>query len=83
MNQVYGIQMPPVKYLNRSPVNCRPRSYNPVVRRNATPPIDITTTSYFIGKGIILFTMFYTSMNWMYYRGIRKEIERDEKDRKN
>jgi len=76
--------MSPVKYLSRSHpvVNSRPRHHVPIVKRHAYPPsMDITTTSYFVGKGIILFTMFYTSLNWMYYRGIRKDLERDEKDR--
>lgn len=33
---------------------------------------DIVTTSYFVGKGITLFTMFYSSLNWMMYRGMNK-----------
>lgn len=43
---------------------------------------DLNTTSYFIGKGIILFTMFYCTLNWAYYRGLRKEYEQEEKDDK-
>lgn len=31
--------------------------------------------SFFVGKGIILFTMFYCTLNWQYYRGLRKEVD--------
>ena len=40
-------------------------------------------TSYFVGKGIILFTMFYCSMNWWHYKRMREEIEKEnEKENK-
>jgi hypothetical protein len=38
-------------------------------------PID--TVSYFIGKSIILFTLFYCTLNWSYYRRLRKDHEDD------
>lgn len=42
---------------------------------------DIVYGSYLVGKGIILYTMFYCSLNWLYYREQRKKIEKeDEKD---
>lgn len=44
---------------------------------------DIVTTSYFIGKGITLFTFFYTSLNWWMYKQQRQEFEDDETDKDN
>lgn len=39
--------------------------------------------TYIIGKGIMLFTMFYCSLNWLHYRKINKELEEmDKKDKK-
>lgn len=37
----------------------------------------ILYSSYLIGKGIILFTFFYTTMNWWIYRKQRKDSEND------
>ncbi len=65
---------------------------NTVMRKvSAKPPTtiqrainsDIVTTSYFVGKGITLFTFFYTSLNWWMYKQQRKEIEADETDEDN
>ena len=28
-----------------------------------------------IGKGVVYFTMFYCTLNWVHYRGIRKRVE--------
>jgi hypothetical protein len=36
----------------------------------------LSDNSYLFGKSIILFTMFYCSMQWYTYRSIRKEIEK-------
>jgi hypothetical protein len=36
-----------------------------------------------VGKGITLFVMFYTSMNWWFYRGLRKMAEDEEAKQKN
>jgi len=75
---------PPSIVISRQPHAHAPRTILPPphrsVKRPAVDSVDSTTT-YYVGKSIILFTLFYTSMNWMYFRGIRKEIERDEKDR--
>jgi REP element-mobilizing transposase RayT len=44
---------------------------------------DIVTLSYFVGKGIIAFTFFYTSLNYFHYRRLREEYEnKDEDDKK-
>jgi hypothetical protein len=32
-----------------------------------------------IGQGIIVYVMFYCSMNWVFYRGLRKDKERSHK----
>lgn len=42
---------------------------------------DVNTVSYFAGKSIILFTMFYCTLNWAHYRQIRKDLE-DKNERK-
>jgi hypothetical protein len=39
----------------------------------------IDTTSYLVGKSIILYTMFYCSLNWLHYRRLRKQLEDEEK----
>jgi cbb3-type cytochrome oxidase subunit 3 len=39
----------------------------------------LNTEAYFIGKGVILFTMFYCGLNWAMYRNARKR-EENEKD---
>jgi hypothetical protein len=41
---------------------------------------DIVTMSYFIGKGMIAFTFFYTSLNYFYYKRLREEYEEENKD---
>ena len=35
--------------------------------------------SYIIGKGIVLFVMFYTTLNWMFYMRERKILEKKTK----
>jgi hypothetical protein len=42
-------------------------------------PTDIETYSYYIGKGIILFTMFYCTLNWAHYKKLREEDEKNKK----
>ena len=38
---------------------------------------DFTTSdiTYYVGKSVILFTMFYSSLNWLHYRRLRKDME--------
>lgn len=40
----------------------------------------LATSSYFTGKFIILFTMFYTSLNYWHYRSLREQIEKEHDD---
>lgn len=47
----------------------------------------ITQESFYIGKSITLFTMFYCSMNWLMYKRTREDLEKkdnskDSKDSK-
>jgi hypothetical protein len=64
-------------------VQSRPITYtsvrSPVQQRRLAPPpkISIVDASYYAGKSIILFAMFYCSMNWVYYRNMRKDMEHD------
>jgi hypothetical protein len=41
---------------------------------------DIVSVSYYIGKGIIVFTLFYTSLNYFHYKRLREEYEEENKD---
>lgn len=41
---------------------------------------DVVTMSYFIGKGVIAFTFFYTSLNYFHYKRLREEYEKENKD---
>ena len=57
----------------------RPRLVAPV-RAISTP--DWMEVSYFVGKSVILFTMFYSGLNWLHYRELRKREEEDNKNKK-
>ncbi len=35
---------------------------------------------YFVGKSVILFTFFYTSLQWMHYRRLRELAEKEDDD---
>jgi hypothetical protein len=48
-------------------------------RRNAIDS-DIDTLTYTVGKSITLFTFFYTSLNYLFYRSSRKENEKEVND---
>lgn len=41
----------------------------------------LTPTTYYVGKGIILFTMFYCTLNWAHYRNLRKLYDNDPKQK--
>ena len=42
---------------------------------------DIVSWSYIVGKGIITFTFFYTSLNYLHYKRLREENEEDTKSK--
>jgi hypothetical protein len=61
------------------------RSINvPVTKRILSKPPkafvdDLQFSTYIIGKGIIVFTMFYCSLNWWYYRNLNEEYDKETK----
>ena len=44
--------------------------------------IDWEFSSYIVGKGIILFTLYYCTMNWWYYRRTGEDMDKDKKKKK-
>jgi hypothetical protein len=61
----------------------------PITRRSIVVKNDvvdslnsIATSSYFVSKGIILFTLFYCSMNWWHYRRLREDEETKDNNKK-
>lgn len=40
---------------------------------------ELVTMSYLIGKGIIAFTFFYTSLNYLHYKRLREEYDENNK----
>lgn len=47
----------------------------PTVKTKSLELDTLNTTTYYIGKSIILFTMFYCTMNWWHYKKIREDSE--------
>lgn len=41
---------------------------------------QLANDMYFVSKGVILFTMFYCSMNWWHYRRMRDDFEKERCD---
>ena len=39
--------------------------------------IDWEFSSYIVGKGVILFTLYYCTMNWWFYRRTREDDKKD------
>ena len=54
-------------------VIARPRLVKPL--RVVSNP-DWMEVSYFVGKSIILFTMFYSGLNWLHYKKLREDNEK-------
>lgn len=70
---------PPLHHLKNNIVPSRVVDRKPRLFQRpkaATITIDLIESSYFIGKGIILFTMFYCTMNWWFYKRTREDIEK-------
>lgn len=59
------------------------RLQNSVTRKSTG--INIVDASYYVGKSIMLFTLFYCSMNWYHFKTTREDIEKykDGEDGKN
>ncbi len=56
----------------------------PMISRNTkvnymNPIESLEFSSYIVGKGIIFFTMLYTTLNWWNYKQIREDYERENK----
>lgn len=56
-----------------------PKQKHSVTRVNSLSD-DVVSMSYIIGKGIIAFTFFYTSLNYFHYKRLREEYEDEKKD---
>jgi hypothetical protein len=41
---------------------------------------DLEYASYYVGKSVVLFTMFYCTLNWWHYKQMNDEQEKDEKN---
>ena len=39
------------------------------------------SSSHITGKGIVLFTMFYCGLNWMYYKSLQEKEGDDDDDK--
>ena len=62
-NLLHPTYVPKHPYMN---VTCKATDMNDV----------LTTGSYYVGKSIILFTMFYTGLNYFHYKSLREEAEK-------
>lgn len=54
--------------------------YHRIVPRAMLDWNTLNTEAYYIGKGVILFTMFYCGLNWAMYRDARKHNDKDKRD---
>lgn len=64
------------------PVTLRPPVRRPV-RAPPTRPraaIDIQEGAALVGKGLGLFVLFTSTMNWWYYRRTREDLEKRDRD---
>ena len=75
---------------NNNKYNTNPKNYNHIVityrKRIVTcaTSMSIVEMSYYLGKGIILYTMFYCGLNYFMYKQMREEYEKDtDNDNKN
>jgi len=53
-------------------LNVRPRVIVPKV---TLAEAQLVETSYLVGKGITLFTMFYCTLNWLFYRDLTSKTK--------
>lgn len=68
-----------------------PSKRNSVIASSSVLGLDWNTLNneaYLIGKGVILFTMFYCSLNWITYKTEREkndftQLKKDKKNKKN
>lgn len=65
---------------------CLHKYYDKYDKRNISLnsiPIDWELQSRIIGEGITLFTFTYCTLNWLLYRRIRKQLEKNEDEKTN
>jgi hypothetical protein len=79
------IKMLTLRYMHRTYPGAlmkRPLMRKPPRELVKVRAMNIEDTSYYIGKSIILFTMFYCTLNWSFYRDLRKRMEDDDDKKK-
>jgi hypothetical protein len=72
-NRVNTSQCPKPMQLNR-----RPMTYTKLKTGKSFTPnamSDVSDISYYVGKSIILFTFFYTGLNYFHYKRLREKQE--------
>ena len=77
IGRTFGTSLPPLHKCSRATVNRRLI----IQKVSALEEINAFAKSqpvYIIAKGIILFTLFYATMNWWHYRSLRKDSETDD-----
>ncbi len=74
------------RYITTSKITTikKPSYVSSKIKRSQTNSLsnDVVTLSYFVGKGIIAFTFFYTSLNYFHYKRLREEYEENDEDNK-
>lgn len=55
-----------------------PKRFASVLVKTPSILTAVETSSYIVGKSIILFTMFYCSLNWLHYLNLRKQAEKEQ-----
>lgn len=80
----------PATFTYRQPKSITPRRVQlqkaPIATRKQVinhSQLSLNDMTYFMGKSIILYTMFYCTLNWAFYRNVRKDIESHEEENKN
>jgi hypothetical protein len=81
MTMTMTMPMPiPVRHLNFPIIHYRRQQR---VNAGLLESVDgFATTMHIAAKGIILFTLFYSSMNWWYYKRTREDYEKEQKEHK-
>lgn len=74
------VNRPCIRYINKknnfkTNIPITPRTRN--VTTLAVNLYDFNEVTYYTGKTIILFTMFYCGLNWTHYRYLRKKDDED------
>lgn len=80
---MFSIKNKPIhNVVSRKNILIKPTFNKRIVKTRISSDV-IINTSYLVGKSIILYTMFYCSLNWYHYYNLRKDLEKnDEKDKK-